>query len=558
MSFQISPTSGQSNAQIRVTPLVDTNTFAWFQDISPSADVQYGGAYVMEDLGEQLFIGFSVSVPTRDNAGPVVAVVEDGEIRLVARLPEQDINRMRAVGDRLFIPGYDPTQAWDAGNLYIYDSQTDHFTQKRYRYNQPRYVASTVTNENGNYSFNGLKPTSYIVKFNLPDGYAFTQQVVGGINNRAVDSNPNPVTTYDTTCTDQRYPSINLLSPDSDLTIDAGLILSDQQQPSTSELSPVNPIEMSGNFRLGDLVWEDVNQNGLQDANELGIAGVVVELYTRDPYFPCIIHASGIWGDESGNIYYDGGINTGGVTFYSSDFGETWQPINQDNLVFWAYDFIFFNGVYYKTYRDEMRNGSTFEPNSYVMYSDNLLVWGVMQRLMGFESVEYTASNGQEWIVYPMVINDTNQMIVYQGRLLVLGAFDNVIYSIIQRAQYAIIEPIGVDLSGLLPDFTEPGLPTQLPNSITGLSNRYNTLINVNDELLYVIGGDNILYVSKNVLNWYPVADFNTIGEGTQLISLTYFEAEDKVVLATVGENGNIFTIDHAAVVQSIDPQESR
>ena len=32
---------------------------------------------------------------------------------------------------------------------------------------------------------------------------------------------------------------------------------------------------------LGDFVWNDINKNGIQDAGEPGLPGVVVELYTQ-------------------------------------------------------------------------------------------------------------------------------------------------------------------------------------------------------------------------------------------------------------------------------------
>lgn len=43
---------------------------------------------------------------------------------------------------------------------------------------------------------------------------------------------------------------------------------------------------VAGSSTIGDFVWLDQNENGLQDADEPGVAGVTVELYTRSPFYP--------------------------------------------------------------------------------------------------------------------------------------------------------------------------------------------------------------------------------------------------------------------------------
>ncbi|HFC29730.1 MAG TPA: hypothetical protein ENJ44_01675, partial [Oceanospirillales bacterium] len=57
--------------------------------------------------------------------------------------------------------------------------------------------------------------------------------------------------------------------------------------PLTPDLNQTNPNSANNNFghdtqlTLGDYVWYDSNQNGVQDANELGINGVTVNLYNN-------------------------------------------------------------------------------------------------------------------------------------------------------------------------------------------------------------------------------------------------------------------------------------
>lgn len=113
-------------------------------------------------------------------------------------------------------------------------------------------IARTTTNSEGEYLFTDLAAGTYSVKFqNLPFQTRFTLANQGV--NDAIDSDVNPTTGTSGTVT--------LAGGDINLTLDAGLIKS---------------INEGGNASIGDFVWDDVNQDGIQDANEPGIAGVVV------------------------------------------------------------------------------------------------------------------------------------------------------------------------------------------------------------------------------------------------------------------------------------------
>ena len=113
---------------------------------------------------------------------------------------------------------------------------------------QGNQLDSTFTDGNGNYVFANLNPSiDYIVEFELPDGYAFTTEDAG--SNDAADSDAG---------TDGRTPCINLEPGENNTTLDAGLV-----QPNAS---------------IGDLVFLDENENGIQDDGEGGIPGVTVNL----------------------------------------------------------------------------------------------------------------------------------------------------------------------------------------------------------------------------------------------------------------------------------------
>ncbi len=539
-----------------VRRLVQEDFFAWYQrQTDAKLDSTYAGAYVMLAVGDELFIGMSASVPTHDHNGPLLAAHDGETLRLIALLKEQDVNRMRAVGDALFIPGYDPNDGWDAGNLYRYDTQTGVLTKLRYRYNEPHFVDATTTDANGNYSFSGLKPTSYIVKFVLPAGYGFTTQKVG--YDFHLDSNPAPSTGLYRMCEDSKLVPFQAVEEYEDLAIDAGVMMAQGQAaaPPAAELQP-DASFYSGEMTIGDLVWTDSNGDGLQDEAELGLEGVRVELYTRDPYFPCVIHASGFWGEaETGRLYYNGGVIYSNITFVSDDLGETWRIFSQEAGHYWARDFVFFNGYFYKTHR-EIRyptEGYNYAIETEVLLSRDGVQWSPLE-VPGPAGVQSAAPDGTAFSILEMTIDDTNALVEFQGKLLVLKAQGDALYAISEAGDYETFPVSGADLSGILPAFHEPDFPPQLPNEITGASNRHNTLASANDDLLYVIGGDNVLYATPDLRRWYPVADFNAIDAGAPLISLTFWGERQWLVAATAGKAGSIYYLPHGDVLARIQP----
>jgi protocatechuate 3,4-dioxygenase beta subunit len=112
--------------------------------------------------------------------------------------------------------------------------------------------SSQLTDANGNYLFTGLKPGTYSVQFDktsLPVGYVITTQDASGSTN-ANDSDASSV--------DGKTIQTVLDSGESDRTWDMGV----QTAPAA----------------IGDRVWLDSNENGLQDTGEVGVANVTVKL----------------------------------------------------------------------------------------------------------------------------------------------------------------------------------------------------------------------------------------------------------------------------------------
>jgi len=111
-----------------------------------------------------------------------------------------------------------------------------------------KIIASTVTNANGKYLFMGFAPGTYSVQFVLPAGFMFSPQDIGG--NDAIDSDAN-VSTGQTV-------QVTLSGGDAFINLDAGLC----------------PLPAA----IGDYVWFDFNQNGIQDPSEFGVPNQTVSL----------------------------------------------------------------------------------------------------------------------------------------------------------------------------------------------------------------------------------------------------------------------------------------
>ncbi len=118
------------------------------------------------------------------------------------------------------------------------------------------FVGTTVTDAEGMYQFVNLNNGSYNVGFtNIPAGYSFTTQAADA--NTVDGSDVNPLTGR-TTSASFTISGATVIS-----TVDAGIV----------------PGVPSGLGSLGNRVWYDVDGDGIQDVDELGVQGVTVNLY---------------------------------------------------------------------------------------------------------------------------------------------------------------------------------------------------------------------------------------------------------------------------------------
>jgi hypothetical protein len=112
-------------------------------------------------------------------------------------------------------------------------------------------IKTTVTGQDGKYLFDNLTPGQYAVCFVLPDGYAFTTPNASGVAD-VLDSDAG-----EGGCTGP----IDLAVNEDDRSWDAGLV-------------KTTPAPAS----LGDFVWKDKNEDGIQNDTDSGVGGVTVTL----------------------------------------------------------------------------------------------------------------------------------------------------------------------------------------------------------------------------------------------------------------------------------------
>ncbi|RAI78912.1 hypothetical protein BFS35_013255, partial [Macrococcoides goetzii] len=110
-------------------------------------------------------------------------------------------------------------------------------------------TVTTTTDNNGNYSFTELPTGNYTVTFDTPATYVPVTPNQGADDFKDSDPTPNRTNTQSTV-------TVNLT--DNNPTIDAGF--------------------EKAIYKIGDHVWQDNNNNDIQDAGDTGIAGVTVTL----------------------------------------------------------------------------------------------------------------------------------------------------------------------------------------------------------------------------------------------------------------------------------------
>ncbi len=525
-----------------VSRLPRSGFYDWFRSVSwGNPDPRYAAPYALMPVDDALYMAFSASVPVHQHNGPVFAryTRSDG-LEYIAAIDEQDSNRIKRLDDLLLLPGYDPANGdgWNAGNFYIYDTGADTFEKLRYARPQPHFIRATITDENGAYRFEHLPPSSYYLRFIAPAGQRWTRRNASGRSALDSAADADGWTTHCTTL--ESAPSFERSSSESN--INAGLIAApgaaaaqphpaQTPDPAYTVTDPDAP-----HFSLSGAVWADADADGMRNNNEAAAAGVRVELYTRDPYFPCMLHGNGLYADpQTDTIYYEG-ARTSPTRFYiSQDRGATWQagPLVDQR---WAQDLTRHNGYFYRLV--QLRGVAAQPVTSYVMYSADLIEWAYLGRPLADAVPDDFAH----------IPDATNSLLTFQDALIVLHTSGRYLYRITQAGDYDLIALDAPLFGPLLPGFVPEPLRQDMSAADLSISNRYNTLANANDDLLYGIGADNRIYASTDLHHWQPIADFNAVDAAAPAVTLSYWPAQNALIVATAGADAALYRIDHAAV----------
>ncbi len=123
-------------------------------------------------------------------------------------------------------------------------------------------LQSKVTSNSGQYLFNDLLPGQYRVRVTAPAGLVFSPQNATGDDNGDSDVDSAGVTAC-----------ITLDAFEQDPSVDAGLY-----NPNGAIPTPTSTPTPAGGY-IGDRVWNDLNQDGIQSAGEPSFQGVTVELF---------------------------------------------------------------------------------------------------------------------------------------------------------------------------------------------------------------------------------------------------------------------------------------
>ncbi len=344
-------------------------------------------------------------------------------------------------------------------------------------------IGTTTTDGSGNYLFSNLTPGTYTVVFTQPPGYSLSPTNAAG-STTANDSNGLSST-------------VTLAAGQTDLTYDLGVF-----QPAA----------------LGDFVWADVNNNGIQDSGEVGVAGVAVRLLQG-------VTTIGTTTTDGAGAYQFTGLAPGTYTvFFTQPSGYNLSPTNA--------------------------SGSTTANDSNGLSSSTTLVSGQTDNTLDLGLVAFASVGDRVWL-------DTNANGIQDGGE---SGVSGVTVTLMQGV--TTIGTTTTDASGfysftsLTPGtytvvFTQPtgyGLsPTNAPGSTTandsnGLSSSVTLAAGQND-LTYDLGltlgsiGDTIWH-DQNFNNTYDA------GEGLANVLVT---------LRWAGADGSFGTGDDVVTTQSTD-----
>lgn len=138
-------------------------------------------------------------------------------------------------------------------------------------------VATATTNSSGYYLFTGLVPGGYVVEATIPSGFRSSTDITSSASpDNDTDLDDNGIGATSGTV---RSGTITL-APSTEPTGEAATVgISDATADANSNLTVDFGIIDAATVSLGNLVFDDINDNGKRDSSETGVSGVTVDLY---------------------------------------------------------------------------------------------------------------------------------------------------------------------------------------------------------------------------------------------------------------------------------------
>ncbi len=169
-------------------------------------------------------ISFETDTAITDSALPIVTIVEEGEMKQIEPIA-------------FYIPAIVSGTVWDDldGNNYADTGETgvEHVKVSLLSERTGMVLAESTTDQEGKYQLEKLMPGVFVIRFSLPTGYLLTYE-------------------------DDSERTIELTMGETLENVDVSVLRSGT---------------------VGDTVWFDENENGIQDTGESGVSGVEVQIW---------------------------------------------------------------------------------------------------------------------------------------------------------------------------------------------------------------------------------------------------------------------------------------
>ncbi len=375
--------------------------------VLPSTDYQFTQANVLDELG-----GLSRSSLAIVSGDPLIASIPIFNLAPNQTLTIYDAGVVYApssIGDYVWLD-QDQIGEQNANSVGIANIRLN-----LYRVGQTNeFITSTVSDVNGYYEFTQLNPGDYLVEVDQTTVPSMIKLIPNGVGTPQNDSDFDPTTS--------QSQIVNLQANTVNHDIDAGFVY-----------KPV---------LLGDRVWLDKNRNGIQDANENGVANVHLKLYKYD---------------DSNNRIYLVDTYTDSQGFYSFNMLNPYQFTNQ---IFTPYRYVLeveeagFYDVSPMLHVTNNDQDSDFHDESGTYWSDDITLSNTyVPSILTIDAalVYETGSIGD------YVFEDDNRNGVYDGYETSLENVTVNLYQLIDN-QFTLIDTTVTDQNGMyLFDALDPG-----------------------------------------------------------------------------------------------------